>query len=198
MFDNLGRPFEAVESGREAAAIFRSLLGQAPDATNYGPFPEPVLQAWIGDVRADYATCLLALSTALNETGVKEETLDVVEESLSFLGPLAEDYPDQFRPLLAQAYNNRAMALGALGRNEDALAAIERAVSIFKDLARVRPEVYLHSLAFVLRGESLAFFKLGRIPQSVASCESAVEIYERLDRDHPSLFLPNLIRALEQ
>ena len=192
LFDNLGSFEKAVESGEEAVKLFRDLV-----PANVAEFHPTSLADWVSNVHSDLATCLLALSTALNKVKRYRESLATVEEAVQAFIPLADDYPDYFRPLLGQAYNNWAMGLDGLGRPAEAAAKVLKAVAIFRDLDGIRPDVYRPYLAHVLVGESLALAKSDRLPDAADVAREALELYEGLAQSRPDAFRPNVLQACD-
>jgi tetratricopeptide (TPR) repeat protein len=192
----LGRLEEAAESAAEAVQLFRDI----PNGTNrtqelkLGTGLEP----WLADVRPDLAACLLAQSTVLSQLDRKQESLTTAQEATQRLETLDGDYPDQFRPLLAQAYNNLAMGLSDAGRDEEALAEIEKAVTQFTQLAAIRPTTYRHFLAHVLLSQSTALMRLEIWEDAIEACQKAACHYEQLSDERPEVFLQNLVATLEQ
>ena len=187
----LGRLEEAAESAAEAVQRFRDIANSTnrPQELKFGEGLEP----WIADVRPDLAACLLAQSTVLSQLDRKQESLRAAQEATEQLETLDGDYPDQFRPLLAQAYNNIAMGLSATGRDEEALAEIEKAVAQFTQLAAVRPTAYRHFLAHVLLSQSTALMRLERWEDAIEICQKAAGHYEQLSDERPEMFLQNLV-----
>ena len=153
------------------AERFRDIADHVDTATKlkFGQGLEP----WIADVRPDLAACLLAQSTVLSQLDRKQGSLRAAQEATEQLETLDSDYPDQFRPLLAQAYNNLAMGLSDAGRDEEALAEIEKAVTQFTQLAAIRPTAYRHFLAHVLLSQSTALIRLERWEDAIEACQKA-------------------------
>jgi tetratricopeptide (TPR) repeat protein len=192
LFDSLGRFDEAVESGEEAVRLFRAMI--PADRREFHPSN---LADWVSNVQSDLATCLLALSTALNKARRYLESLAAAEEAVQALSALASDYPDYFRPLLGQAYNNWAMGLDSLGKSAEATEKAVEAVAIFRDLDKIRAEVYRPYLAHVLVAESLALGKSDRLPEAVDVAHEALDLYEALAQSRAEIFTANVLQACD-
>jgi tetratricopeptide (TPR) repeat protein len=192
LLDNLGRFTEALASGEEAVQLFRNLLS-ADDAD----FHPAGLADWVSHVHSDLATCLLALSTALNKAERYTESLCAAEEAVHTFDALAGEHPDYFRPLLGQAYNNWAMGLDGLGRPAEAATKAREAVSIFRNLESIRPKVYRSYLAHVLLGEALALGKSQQLTEAANAAQEALSLYENLAQDRKDVFRPKVLQSCD-
>lgn len=196
VLSKIGRMKEAADSAGEAVRRFREIANQInnDERSEFGGGLEP----WTKDVSPDLAACLLAQSTVLSNLGLKQESLIAAQEATDEFEKLDSNYPDQFRPLLAQAYNNLSMGLSRLGRNEEAIAEIDKAVTIFSQLVKVRPTIYRHFLAHVLLSKSAALICLEKWESAIEVCRNAVKHYDQLSNERPDVFLESLVSALER
>ena len=196
MLDQLSQLDEAAAAADEAIRYFRNqkTSKKRRDERHFAGGLEP----WIEDMRPDLAACLLAQSTVLNKLGQAAPSLKAAQEATDILYVLDQEYPDQFRPLLGQAYNNLAMGFGGVGRKEDALAAIEKAVAVFKELAQVRPDTFQSYLGHVLMGYSASLIQLGRLEEAVQVGHEAVQQYEKLASENAKTYQALLLQALDR
>jgi len=195
LLGNLEKREEAVECGLAAAALFREFLPAERYAT--GHFAEEGLQEWITDVRPNLATCLITLSSTLEDASRRQEAMDAAREAVQILSPLADETPE-FRPLLGQALSNQAMAFGWLENHAEELESVTAAVETFRELERFRPGAYRYFLAHTLRRQSLALARLDRIADSAQACRESVDLYRALQSVHPGAHQKELDGALEQ
>ena len=195
LFTSLHRYEDAARCGRSAAALFRELLPE--NQFTVGRFAKEGLKGWMEDVRPNLATCLVALSSALEKTEKHEEALAAATEAVSILLRLTDDFPE-FSPLLAQAQDNHAMALEGLNKYAEALESVSAATKLFRELERLRPGMYTYYLAHSLRRRSLVLAKLGRWTESVEPCGESVELFKVVRSGRPEAFVQEFDGTLSQ
>ena len=175
----LGRREKALAAAQEAAALYRQLAAQQPEA-----------------FLPNLAASLNNLGSMLSALGRREEALAATREAAELYRQLAAQQPDAFLPDLATILNNLGIMLSDLGRREEALAAAQEAVDIRRQLAAQQPDAFLPDLATSLNNLGNRLSDLGRREEALAATREAAELYRRLAAQQPDAFLPDLAMSL--
>jgi len=176
---DLGRRELALAAAEEAAALYRELAAQRPDA-----------------FRADLAGSLNNPANRLSDLGRREPALAAAEEAAALYRELAAQRPDAFRPDLATSLNNLAVMLIDFGRREPALAVSEEAAALYRELAAQRPDAFRPDLAASLNNLAAMLSDLGRREPALAAAEEAAALYRELAAQRPDAFRPDLAMSL--
>jgi Tetratricopeptide repeat len=176
---NAGLRAEALEAGRAAAEIWRSLAESDPGAH-----------------RLDLAVALAQLSTYRTEMGQRKEALDAAMEAVVIWKRLADTDPARYGFGLASALQDAGIALAAAGRSSQALAAAEKALEILRRLVKEDPTDGARWLARSLINVGAELAKAGQWNGAADRTAEALGIYRGLAESTPARYEPDVAGAL--
>jgi tetratricopeptide (TPR) repeat protein len=220
-----GQREEALAAAKAAAALYRGLAAEKPDAyraglavslNNLGSMlfevglrEEALVAAQEAvDIRhdlasanplahaADYAMSLFNLSSKLSGLGRWDDAIAPARQSVEVLRELtAVTGADQLLNL-SEGLNTLAQALFSAGHHNEALTTAEEAVAASRELAATRPLVHASMLAKALNTFGATHLFLGHPQEALTPLREAVEIFQELATTRTTRFLPELGQSL--
>ncbi|WP_327358668.1 tetratricopeptide repeat protein [Streptomyces sp. NBC_01304] len=115
-----------------------------------------------------------------------EELLDIRGECVGVCRRLAAEDPRQWRPDLALALYQHALALGVLGHRSRALPVAQESVDLLRDLVREEGDAHLPELALALTGLGDQLTELGRSDEGLELVREAVAVRRDLAARRPA------------
>lgn len=162
-YEKLGKWGEAIEIGKEALNLYRSLAS------------------------ADLASFLPRLIRALNnvgayfgEIGEDEQALTLAQEAVQIGRLLSQEGIDSILPQFAMSLNNLGNQLGRMGQHQEALDTLNETVDTYRRLATEKPEQFSSNLALFLSNQSKEFGPLQKHEKALSTSKEAFEIYQKL------------------
>ncbi len=146
---DLGRREPALAAAEKAAALYRELAAQQPDA-----------------FRPDLAMSLNNLANSLSALGRREPALAAAEEAAALYHELAAQQPDAFRPNLAVSLAVQANCLDGLDRAADALTTSAEAFANLAPAFIHQPAAFVHWMWPMLQEYVQRCENLGRPPDT--------------------------------
>ncbi len=218
------RPEEAVPFAREAVALSREMVRQAPKrhrnelgfaltnlANAYAALGrdreavEPLGEAVAVRrelVRENPAThtwtlaySLASLGAVRSRLGDLDEAISLEREAVLLRRRLAREHPARYRRMLAASLSNLAVTHSRAGEPEEALPLEREAVAIRRALAKDGQPGEDH-LAHSLSNLGVLYAELGRPADAVAPTQEAVGLLQQLAVEDPGRFEPPLADAL--
>ncbi|TFK24065.1 TPR-like protein [Coprinopsis marcescibilis] len=181
---NMGRHSQAVESGKESAAIQRR-LAQKPNFQ-------------VDAVDADLACTLHNLSCDLSSCGLGNDAVNVAREALTIRRRLAERQPAIFVPLLAKSLHHYAIFLANLGSHAKAVKIGREAVDIRFRLLKDDPEKYRLHLSASLYNLAFDLVVCNRDQEAIPLSQEGIGLRRQLVAQTPTRFEHLLAASLRQ
>lgn len=182
----LGNRWQALEIGREALAIRRSLAGDGSPVT-----------AW------DLAASLNNVACFLGDLDQPEEAAALCAEAVDLRRSLLAERPppfgrsENFEQDLADALNNLATFQAELGWRGEALATIEEAAAVCRTVPTGSGESLRATLALVTENLSKRLAAVDRRDAAVAAALEACDLRRELAQMRPDAYQQSLATSLQ-
>ncbi|MBN2150137.1 MAG: tetratricopeptide repeat protein [Candidatus Lokiarchaeota archaeon] len=153
-----------------------------------------------------YDGVLLVVSSIHTELGIVHRKRDefaamvpCFEAALEITKRLAASSPDEYKPRLAESWNNLGTALRKVGKHDDAWKAYQTALELRNGLAVPgNPDRY-HDLANTQANIGTLLREQGKLEESKAAFEAAVEAHQKIPAGEAKPFMAtraNLFNSL--
>ena len=171
-----GRPADAMEAYRRAAAVFERMSRERPSVVQY---------------EDDLAGCYLNMGNLLRAMGQLAAAIDSYRKGLKVFERLEREHPSntQVRLDLAVSHTNIGNVLNDMGPRDDALTSYQRALPIHERLVAENPGVhdYESGLAGDLDNIGNLLSAMGHHAEAIESHRRALGMYQRLASSHSSV-----------
>lgn len=175
LWDQLGRREDALLEHEQAEKIFRELVAEFPNSSEYAQ---------------DLATCCNNSGLVLDYLGRRVEALAKLRDGLAINQKLVDQFPGQaeYRQKLAGNYHNMAIVSDELGNNAEALENYLLGLKIEETLVNDFPDQpdYRNQLAISHSNLGVLLVSMGRHQEAQEQYDKALAIREKLAADFPN------------
>ena len=142
-----------------------------------------------------WASTLNNLGVLDPDQGHVEEARKQYAEALQIYRQLAQEYPETYRPKVAEMLNNLGLLDSNHGRVEEARNEYAEALQIRRELAEKNPEAYRPYVAMALNNLGVLDSDQGRLEEAREEYVEALQIYEALSKQNPERFSRDVERV---